>query len=523
MRAFLKIYGASFLSGILLFLAFPSTHWHPLAWIALVPLLLHVRDLSPKDTAKYFFLAGWVFHSLLLQWLISNVFWAGGWAIWGYQGLCVYMALVWSLLGFSWKHIAIRLPRVGVILPFVLLWGVMEYVQSIAFSGFGWGALAHSQSYNLYAFQWGSLGGFILIGLGIVAVNGLIAECVADKAKRFRHAGSAIVLLLAIHGGGYWMLHPTEYSTDPVQVGIYQSNTPNGTKWDVEFRKTLFDQALFKSRIIADETPVDLFVWPEALILTNIQDEATHAPIQSLLNDTQADLFAGAQRQDGSFYYNSSYLMKPEGDASLYYDKIHLAPFGEYVPFANVMPVLRNFVPSMGDQTPGEVQHVFDTQGRKLGPLICFEVLFSPMSQQLRAEGADFLVVVTNLAWFGSSNALSQELAIAKLRAVETRLPLVQSANTGYSGIIDPWGRYVAVDRFIDEFGRIYQVRADIPPEGTAHQRLIGVLPLPEASTPPIPNGPLYFPYIVCVLFLGLIVCALTQGKANGSSVQETS
>lgn len=515
MKAFLHTYGASILTGVLLFLAFPATNWHYLAWVALVPLLNHVRDLSPMKTAGAFFLAGWVFHSLLLQWLAANIFWAGGWAIWGYQGLCVFMAAYWALLGFSWKVISRRLPQLGKIIPFIILWSTMEFLQSIVFTGFGWGVLAHSQSYNLYALQWGSLGGYVLIGLFIVTVNIALSEMILDKSNRFRHLCIAMTLLLAIHAGGYFMQRPTSYSDTPIQLGVYQSNTPIQTKWDTEFTDALINQALVKSRILADEDPIDLFVWPEALIVSDIRSDVLQQSITSLLKDTQADLFTGAQRREGKYYYNSSYLISSDGDFSNYYDKIHLAPYGEYVPFANYLPFLSNILPSMSDQTPGESQEVFETHGRNLGPLICFEVLFSPMSQHLRAEGADFLVVVTNMAWFGSSNALSQELAVAKLRAVETRLPLVQSANTGFSGVIDPYGRFSAVNRYIDQYGNIFALKDEVPPEGTSHQRLIGRIPLPEAANQPIANGPLYFPCIISTLCCILLVMACVGGKTG--------
>jgi len=517
MRAFLHTYGAAILTGIVLFLAFPSTNWHPLAWIALIPLLLKVHSLTPSMTAKLFFISGWIFHSLLLQWLITNVYWAGGWAIWGYQGICMYMALSWALLGFSWKYLSQRLPRLVALVLIVLLWGSMEFLQSIAFTGFGWGALAHSQSYNVWAFQLASLGGYVLIGLSIVSVNVLLAESIVCKSKRWILLGGAIAVLGIVHGAGYILLKPTVYSETPMQIALYQPNTPIDTKWDPEFMQPLFEQAVYKSRILANESSVDLFIWPEALIVNGIDNPSKQQDIQSLLIDKEAELFVGAQRRDDQQFYNSSFLLRPNGDTSEYYDKIHLAPFGEYVPFADMIPALRNFVPSMSDQSPGSSQKVFDTQGRRMGPLICFEVLFSPMSQQLRIEGADFLAVVTNMAWFGSSNSVPQELAIAKLRAVETRLPLVQAANTGYSGIIDPWGRYNPVNRYIDASGSMYRL-SELKPEETSFRRLGGVLPLPEAALQPIPNGPLFFPYFVLSINIAFVGFALKHSYRKNHS-----
>lgn len=513
MTGLLKTYGAPILSGILLFLAFPATNFHYLAWIALVPVWVHIRHKSPAQTVLHLFLTGMIFQLLTLQWLSANIFWAGGWALWGYVLMCITLSLFWGILGVLWKWTANRNPRLGSILPFVLLWGAMEYIQSTIFSGFGWSSLAHSQSYNLYAFQWGAIGGFTLISMLIVLVNALLGEAITNPQKRFQMLAGALVVLGAVHGGGYLMLKPATYAESPLQVGIFQSNTPLQTKWDPEFKESLIQQAAVKSRILAEYEHVDLFVWPEALVLTDINSDVARSALGSLVKDTKADLFTGAQRTDGFRFYNSSYFITPGSDFSNYYDKMHLAPYGEYVPFSRYLPFLGRIIPSVSDQTPGTTLKTFDTRDRTLGPLICFEVLFSPMSQNLLEDGADFLTVITNLAWFGSSNALPQELAIAKLRAIETRLPLVQASNTGISGIIDPWGRLTGLDRYIDQNGTNYSIRADLTPEETVNMRLAGAIPLPDAAKQPIPYGPRYWPYIVSALSVLLLLAAVVNPK----------
>lgn len=499
----------------MLFLAFPASNLHYLAWIALVPLWIQIRRLSTRESVGQCFVGGFVFQLLTLQWLATNIYWAGGWALWGYVLVCAILASFWSLLALLWKCSTARNPSFGVILPFVVLWGGMEFVISFIFTGFGWTALAHSQSYNNLAFQWGAFGGFTLIGMLIVLINALIGEAIVDQPKRIKLLLASVLTLGIVHGGGYMMLRPATFSASPLHVGIYQSNTPLQTKWDPEYKDELVREAVIKSRILAEYEHVDLFVWPEALILTDINTDPTRNLLLSLVQDSQTDLFAGAQRTDGFHYYNSSYFVAPGSGFTKYYDKMHLAPYGEYVPFSEYLPFLSRIIPSVSDQTPGETTKTFSTHERTLGPLICFEVLFSPMSQNLLEDGADFIVVVTNLGWFGSSNALPQELAIAKLRAVETRLPVVQASNTGISGIIDPWGRLTGLDRYIDKNGNNFSIRPELTPEQTVNMRLAGAIPLPDPARQPIPFGPKYWPYIVSVACVATILTALLKPKPS--------
>ena len=508
MKRTLTTLAPAVLTGTLLFLAFPTTDLHFLAWIGLVPLLLQTRSLPARETAAHFFLAGWVFHSLVLQWLSTNIYWAGGWATLGYQLLCIYLALFWLVAGALWRWTMMRLPRIGAGLSLAILWCAMEYTQSFLFTGFGWSALAYSQATNPFFLQWASIGGYLSLGGILVFTNGMLADALANSQARLISGGIAVATLIVVHAVGFF-LYPSQsddqYDADPLRVGLVQPSTPLEMKWDEQYKQPLIEDAALKSRILADIDEVDLFVWPEALVTRDVRLPEVADTLKSLVKDTDADLFTGAQRIDNQLYYNSSYLLQPGGDFSAYYDKIRLAPYGEYVPLSDILPFISNFLPSMADQTPGESQRLFESKGRKFGPLICFEVLFSPMSQQLRDDGADMLVVVTNLGWFGQSNALTQELAIAKIRAVETRLPIVHAANTGISGVIDPYGRVRHLTRYIDHSGAIYNLNAEIDAYGTRGLRLAGSIPVPKPASNVFSPGPRYFPWIaagLCIIML---------------------
>ena len=155
-----RTYLAPIVSGLLLGIAFPGYHLFFLAWIALVPLLASVsRRSSPREAFLRFFVAGLTFYLILLHWLLSNVYWAGGWAIWGYVGLSMFMAVYWGLLGLCVRYVRRRLPPIPFMIAFAILWANMEVLQSRLFSGFGWGSIAYSQGPDLFLVQWASLGG----------------------------------------------------------------------------------------------------------------------------------------------------------------------------------------------------------------------------------------------------------------------------------------------------------------------------------------------------------------------------
>jgi apolipoprotein N-acyltransferase len=520
---FRKSWGPLF-AGVGLFLAFPTVHCYPLAWVALLPLIYGCATVSPVQAAWRFGIAGWIFHSLLLQWLGTNIFWAGGWAIVGYQLLCVGLALFWGMLGFLWVSARRHVPAVSGAVLLALLWTGMEWVQAHLLTGFGWSALGYSQGPDAVLLQCASLGGVSLVSFLLVLVNGLAALACAESRRRYIRLTAVVVVIVASHAIGFLLLGtPGPASRPPLRAGLIQSNFSQEMKWDREYTADMVERAAEFSRSLAKVEKVDCFVWPEALVMQHFETPGLLEPMVALTRDTGAWLFSGAVRtgKEDRKDYNSSVLITPGGEIAGYYDKVHLAPFGEYMPFASIFPFLRQIVPM--DVDAGSQQKVLTLGDRRLGPLICFEVLFGPMAENLRRLGADFLVVVTNLAWFGSSNAIPQELEIARFRAVETRLPLVHCANTGISGVFDPWGRFQPVDRVAARSGQIFRWNAiaDNPARGIM-QRLMGAVPVGPPARRVLPVSPALFSALAGPIGLALLLLGWgaprVRGKLSGKS-----
>ena len=472
------------ISGLLLAVAFPRLAWYPLAWVALVPLLTAAAcSRGVGRAAGLFFFAGWVFHTIYLQWLMANIMWAGGWALIGQQLLCAALALHWAGVGGAWAGLATRWPRSRwVALP--VLWLIMEWLMARWLSGFGWSALAYSQGSWPVA-QWAAAAGVDGVSFLVITVNTLTAAAWAEgrHGRWMRLAAAAGVLWIAVLGGHWLGRQASSESGAPMfRSAILQTAFAQETRWDPDFAETLFAMQEQITRSLVSARPVDLVVWPEAAVPDNLSRPAVQKRLIALARETGATLCVGGSRGEDGNDYNSAVLVTPDGGYA-WYDKVHLAPFGEYIPFENWLPVLRGI--AFGGVAAGSALRLFTVNGTAIGPLICFEVLFAPMASQLEQMGARALVVMTNLGWFGASNVTAQELEIARFRAIENRLSLLHCGNTGLSGLFDPQGRFIPVHAVL--YGgepRFYDpVRIEL--DMVYGRRMVGVFDVPAPAPKP--------------------------------------
>ena len=508
-------FGLPIISGIVLALTFPTWHLHYAMWGALVPLFFAARRSSTPLSAAQFYLAGLLFHLVLLQWLMSNIYWAGGFAIIGYFILCAILSVYWGILGWFVARMRDALPPA--IFPFALatVWFGMEFVQSFLFTGFGWGALGYAQATNLWVAQWASLGGVSLVSFIVVLTNAFITRAVEPGSLQHRssNAMGAVVVLVLAHLIGGALMRPADYESRPFRTGVFQADFPLEMKHDPEYWRHMRESAATKSIELLQDGQVDLFVWPEALVMEDSESPDVVAHLKTFTDSTGSALFAGASRSDKGTggERNSSIMLSDTSEVLGYYDKIHLAPFGEYVPFGKFLPFIEQVVP-IGGVEAGAEPKIFKVKDRTLGPLICFEVLFGHMPETLRRRGADVLAVVTNLGWFGRSNAIPQELEIARMRAIETRLPLIHAANTGISGVFDPYGRLTYLNGAYDGSGRWFRMDwPEMVKRGYTQQSLIGErmggnLPVPAPGVRLIPAGPIVLPWLALLACIGLLI-----------------
>jgi apolipoprotein N-acyltransferase len=233
-----------------------------------------------------------------------------------------------------------------------------------------------------------------------------------------------------------------------LKVGIAQGNIPQELKWNPKFQKKTLDNYLDLTKKIAKTRP-DLVVWPETSAPFYFQSDRKYSPmLLDAVRDTGVELLFGspAYKRKGKEIelFNRAYLIS-DGETRGYYDKVHLVPFGEYVPLRRLLPFLKRMVESVGDFSPGEDTTPILLKGKiPFGVLICFESIFPELSRSFARKGARFIVNITNDAWYGYSSAPYQHLSMLTLRAVENRVSIARSANTGISAVVDATGRIKA-------------------------------------------------------------------------------
>ncbi|MFA4984588.1 MAG: apolipoprotein N-acyltransferase [Candidatus Omnitrophota bacterium] len=440
----------SILSGLLLIFSFPSFNLWIFAWFAFVPLFLALEDCSKKKAFLLSYLAGIVFWLGTIYWLVHVT-------LAGMLLLVLYLALYFGVFGLIISQ-SRRLPVICLLFFLPSVWVLLEYLRSHLFTGFGWALLAHSQYLNLPAIQIADITGAYGVSFILLMANAGIKELVifARRGGDRKKSAAAILLCLAMIGGvffyGYLRLNIIRQKAlyASLRVSVIQGNIAQHLKWRPIAKNYILRKYLDLSLEAGGSNP-DVMIWPEASLPAVVEQEPFFFEAARRLSDDMGiPLLVGAVTLRDGIYYNSAFLITSYQQEPTRYDKLHLVPFGEYIPLKNFFSFLETIVP-IGDFSPGREYAVFTLPGaRSQGPvrfsvLICFEDLFPQLSRRFVAKGADFLVNITNDAWFGESSAPYQHLSASVLRAVENRVPLVRAANTGVSGFISAEGRIISL------------------------------------------------------------------------------
>ncbi len=440
------------ISAILLILSFlPAANLEILAWIALLPLFFALRNKSKGRAFLLSYLCGIIFWLGIIYWLI-NVTFAG------LILLVIYLALYFGLFGLIVSCCPLSTVRYPLFfIPSI--WVLLEYLRSHLFTGFGWALLGYSQYLNLPIIQIAGITGVWGVSFLVMMVNALIYSildtryAILVKKQKSRlsvvHHLLACLLLFLCLGHGFYKLHRASgiEHRAPLKISVIQGNIPQIIKWKETARDKILKEYLRLSRIAADDNP-DLIIWPESALPGILETEPyLKQKLKALVDSIRIPLLLGAVSLGGNNYYNSAILISKQGKFIQRYDKLHLVPFGEYIPLKGTFGFLETVVP-IGDFIPGRKYTVFSLESESRGQeaenfsvLICFEDIFPGISRQFVKKGADLLVNITNDAWFGDTSSPYQHLSASVLRAVENGVYLVRAANTGISGFITPQGQ----------------------------------------------------------------------------------
>jgi len=450
------------LSGVLLTAAFPRTGWFWIVWAALVPLLLALRDVTVKDGFRLGWITGMVHTTGLIYWLVHTMSAYGHLPLYLSVGVLLLFSAYLSLYPALFCALIIHMGRTPLraLAAAPLLWAALEYLRSFLLTGFTWGYLGHSQYRWLALIQsadlWGVYGLSALIVLFNMALLLLILSrsgkswqnAPVSKPAAWRSLMASAVCLIAILGYGHVRLGQIEQmaaKAPELKIGLVQGNIPQVEKWDPAFQISSTKTYIRLSRQLAPQKP-DLIVWPEtATPFYLFNNQALTRMVQRGIRRAGCAFVIGSPtvQKDGDrlAYFNSAYLLKPDGEATARYDKAHLVPFGEYVPLRKWLPFLGKMVAQVGDFKAGSPGGILEVDGHRIGPLICYDGIFPNLARAAVDNGADLLVNLTNDAWYGVTSAPFQHLVQYVFRAVETRRSLVRATNTGISAFIEPDGR----------------------------------------------------------------------------------
>lgn len=467
------------LSAALQIAIFPLPNLYLLSWIALAPLLIALSRARQPDTLQLTegikLLPATPFQAFVMGYA-CGVIWYAGTCYWIYNTMrqyggvntpaaigililfCLYLGLYHGLftLLMSWLTGKRSFsPRALLLSPIV--WVAVELART-RITGFPWDLLGTTQVDNIPLSRLATVTGVYGLSLEIMIVNAAFAASFLVHRGKRRTLLLAAVCAAAILQAGHLIPAPA-LPADRIAT-LVQANIPvlEGADWTKEyFDSTLQDLA---SISLESANPTansggprsDLIVWPENPAPFYTSDPAFRDTLAQLARDTHDWILAGGigirnanpLTSRPTQIYNSAALVNPEGEFTARYDKIHLVPFGEYVPFKNLFSFAGGLTKEVGDFSQGTSRSPLNASDEKLGVFICYESIFPDEIRQLAANGAQVFVNISNDGWYGDSGAYAQHLKQARMRAVENGRWLLRDTNTGVTASIDPYGRVIA-------------------------------------------------------------------------------
>lgn len=493
---------AALLCGLLAATALPPFYFLPGFWVGFSGLLyLIVSATSWKRGA----VEGWFFG---LGWFALGLYWIGyaflvdaaqhaflmPFAVVGISvGMAIYPALAAGFM--SWLTRRVALPVISLPIMFAAIWTVVEWLRGIVLTGFPWNPVASIWGISDDILQ--SISWLSALGLGFVTIAVCVAPAIlvlGDIQHRRRSWIAVIgltVVLPVLWGAGWMRLSQSDTAThDGVLLRLVQPSIPQHLKWKPDLRQghLLKQLALSKRSDGPAGTPTHV-IWAETNVPYLITDnDGPPAPLAAGVPANGHMIFGAPRRDSAGQVYNSLMAINDNGDIEATFDKFHLVPFGEYVPLRAWLP-FDKLTAGRGDFTPGDGPTTFSLDGLPpFAAIICYEVIFSGnvIDSENRPE---WILNITNDAWFGPSTGPRQHLVQARLRAIEEGLPVVRVANTGISAVIDPYGRV----RNKLELGMTGIIDA----------------PLPEALPPTVFSHAGQWPVLILSIFIVLGVIAV--------------
>jgi apolipoprotein N-acyltransferase len=469
------------LSGLLLVLSFPKFGHPAFAWIALTPLIIAIvrSPQSPGSTRRAFLLgiaAGGVYFAGTLYWLVETMTTFGGLstplAIVAAGALVAYLALFPAAFAVGVMRVRRRVGLFAAIALAPAIWVSTELGRQYVWDGFPWELLGYSQITFLPIVQLASVTGVYGLSALIALVSAAIASSVLLHGRqRWLMIGAAAgsVALCWLWGSQRLGKADLTRTGDPVRVAVLQGNIAQEDKWNPALADAITDKYLTMTRQ-ALARGATFVLWPESSTPFYFeQDLVRGGAIRRLARESGATLLIGSDQieplrraprdEPAAQYYNAAFLVKPDGEVGAVYRKMHLVPFGEYVPLKNILFFAGTIVEAVSDFSPGSMPVLLPVGSHVASTAICYEVIYGSLMREFVIDGSELLTTITNDAWYGRSSAAFQHWDQAAMRAIENGRYLARAANTGISGFVDPYGRVMAKTGLFEEAILVEDVR----------------------------------------------------------------
>ena len=447
---------------MLLALSFPR-YGHPaFAFVALTPLYVALsgwtgRASRPGVSATRGFLLGLltgvVHFAGTVYWTSGTVATFGGlpWVVAiPVAGILVFYMALYVAAASAVSAILIRqLGTAGVLLS-PAAWVAAEYARAYAIGGFPWIPLGNAVVSVLPIAQLASITGVYGLSWLLATVHACFAVAAMTSGRaRYAAAGLAIVLLAgpSLWGASRMRDGRLTREGETISVALVQGNVPQDEKWDPDKAATIFARYLRMTHEVT-AAGARFILWPESATPFYFDEDPRSAEqVRRLAAATGSWLLFGSdqiERGTPNRTYNSAFMLDDHGATSAVYHKIYLVPFGEYVPFGSVLTFVAPLVEAVSAFSPGQRVTMMPVNGHMVSTAICYEVVYPHLIRQGVLNGSELLTTITNDAWYGETSAPFQHFELATMRAIEQGRYLVRAANTGISGIVDPYGRVLA-------------------------------------------------------------------------------
>jgi apolipoprotein N-acyltransferase len=444
------------ISGILLAVSFPR-YGHPIfAWVALAPLIVPLFQRHhgvPAFRRARAFMPGFVAG---LGYFGGTVYWTGT-VVTQFGGLpaalgvvvaallVAYLSLFPGLFTLSLGWLGAKYGRRAILLA-PAVWVTTELARTYFWSGFPWLLLGYSQTTVLPIAQFASVVGVFGMSALVAMVSTALAYVIVSRSSgSILTVGVTAAALIGVTMWGNRRLERSELTGAgrQVRVALVQGNIPQEEKWDDAHAGAILNTYLTLTREAAAKG-AQLVIWPESSTpFPFLDDRAGGERIRAVVRETGIELLLGSDQVDHQTksYYNAAFLVRKDGTVAGVYQKMHLVPFGEFVPLQQLLFFVGPLVEQAGSFSPGRDMVMLPTIHGPISTAICYEIVFPRLVGQSVTRGSQLLTTITNDAWYGHSSAPYQHFLQASMRAIEQGRYLARAANTGITGFVDPYGR----------------------------------------------------------------------------------